>query len=152
MYKVYMTPSPIARNSWRECSFNEPIGQFGFIFLMMKFQIWGPQYLKVFCPLVVPRYLYCIKRVLIFRRCLWPLNSIELCTTQYVVNFRYHIKFVWNWNFRELLLHTMWFHSSISTSALIRWDEIAGIFVDNQLYIKHIVRLRAIMILMNSPK
>ena len=43
-----MILSPAARNIWRESLLNEPIGQFGSIFLIRKFQTWGPQYVKFF--------------------------------------------------------------------------------------------------------
>ena len=32
--------------------FNEPIAQLGLMFLIMKFRLWGPQELEVFCSLV----------------------------------------------------------------------------------------------------
>ena len=42
----YMISSPAARNSWREILLNEPIGHFGSIFLIRKFQTQEPPYVK----------------------------------------------------------------------------------------------------------
>ena len=69
VYKLYMILSPMARNSWRERSLNEPIGQFGFIFSMMKFQIWGPQYLKFFFFLLCRERLHSVSSVWHFSYC-----------------------------------------------------------------------------------
>ena len=41
--KSYLTSSLATRNNWRDIFLNEPIAQFGLPFLIMKFQIWGPQ-------------------------------------------------------------------------------------------------------------